>query len=285
MSSALFESHIAITDFRELLGTDSTKSTLNKQRFDVSSGPADSGGFLFPCTLVVLWRKTSPGAEMLRGGEHGHIHSNLRNDADCGKGLDTRRRHNKVKLRKVFLSSSQNQRFQIKLTQLETIHVGTNDAELFSLFSTHLSVHGSKHLFIGRFHAFCTEARNICDFLCRIFQNAGSNCGGRLAEHIREHIVQFEIGNGQTVLSPIFLAGSEVGKFPSVTHQIPKLADVCWWNEAPGDKIVLEDVGNPLSVPLIRFLPSNCFHILGVSKDNIAGGLQDVVNGNPILPS
>lgn len=83
---------------------------------------------------------------------------------------------------------------------------------------------------------------------------------------------------------PGFLAGSEVGKFPSVTHQIPKLADVCWWNEAPGDKIVLEDVCDPLSVPLIRFLPSNCFHILGVSKDNIAGALQNVVDGNPILP-
>ena len=65
VSSALFESHIAITDFRELLGTDSTKSTLNKQRFDVSSGSADSGGFLLPGALIVLRRKPSPGAEML----------------------------------------------------------------------------------------------------------------------------------------------------------------------------------------------------------------------------
>lgn len=62
VSSALFESHIAITDFRELLGTDSTKSTLNKQRFDVSSSSTDSGGFLLSGTLVVLRRKTSPGA-------------------------------------------------------------------------------------------------------------------------------------------------------------------------------------------------------------------------------
>ena len=50
---------------------------------------------------------------MLRGGEHGHIHSDFRNDANSGKGLDTRRRHNKVKLRKIFLSSGQNQGFQI----------------------------------------------------------------------------------------------------------------------------------------------------------------------------
>ena len=204
---------------------------------------------------------------MLRGGEHGHIHSDLRNDADRGKGSDTRRRHNKVKSRKVFLSSSQNQRFQIKLTQLETIHVGTNDAELFSLFSTHLSVHGGKQLLIGRFHAFCTGARNICDFLCRIFQNPGSDCGGRLAEHIREHIVQFEIGNGQTVLSPVFLAGGEAGKFPTITEQVSKLTKICRRDQAPGDKVVLEDVCNPFGVSLVCFLAPNGFHIFGVSQN------------------
>ena len=62
VSSALFESHIAITDFWELLGTDSTKGTLNKKRFDVGSSPTDSGGFLLPGTFIVLWRKTSSGA-------------------------------------------------------------------------------------------------------------------------------------------------------------------------------------------------------------------------------
>ena len=101
---------------------------------------------------------------MLRGGKHGHIHSDFRNDADRGKGSDTRRRYNKVKLRKVFLSSSQNQRFQIERAQFKTVHVGTDDAELFSLFSTHLSVHGSKHLVIGRFHTVRSKGRNIRKF-------------------------------------------------------------------------------------------------------------------------
>ena len=70
VTSALFESEVAISDFRELLSFNGGKSALNKQRFDVGSGPADSGGFLLPGTLVVLRRKPSPGAEMLRGGEH-----------------------------------------------------------------------------------------------------------------------------------------------------------------------------------------------------------------------
>ena len=121
---------------------------------------------------------------MLRGGEHGHIHSDFRNDADCGKGLDTRRRHNKFELRKIFLSSGQNQGFQIELAQFKAVHVGTDDAELFSLFSTHLTVYGGKHLFVSRFHAFGSETRNIRNFLRWIFQNTGSDCGGCLTEHI-----------------------------------------------------------------------------------------------------
>ena len=44
--TALFESQVAITDFRELLGTNGTERTLNKQWLDVSTGSTDSGGFL-----------------------------------------------------------------------------------------------------------------------------------------------------------------------------------------------------------------------------------------------
>ena len=105
VTSALFESEIAISDFWELFGTNRTEGALNEQRLDVSTCPADSGGFLLPGTFIVLRRKPGPGAKMLRGGKHGHIHSNLRNDANCGKGLDTRRCHNKTQLGKVLLSN------------------------------------------------------------------------------------------------------------------------------------------------------------------------------------
>ena len=143
-----------MTDLWKLLGTNRTMSALHKLRFDVSPGTADSGSFLLPGTLVVLWRKTSPGAKMLRGGKHGHIHSNFRDNADSGKRLDPRRRHNKVELRKIYLSSCQNQRLQIKFTQVEAIHVGTDDAELFSLFGTHFSIHGGLNLLNGLLDVF-----------------------------------------------------------------------------------------------------------------------------------
>ena len=66
VSAAFLESQVTIPDFWELLGTNGAESALNKQRLDVSSGPADSGGFLLSGTLIVLRRKPSPGAEMLR---------------------------------------------------------------------------------------------------------------------------------------------------------------------------------------------------------------------------
>ncbi len=85
-------------------------------------------------------------------------------------------------------------------------------------------------------------------------------------------------------MCPFFLASCEIGKFPAVTHQIPKLANIRRRDKTPGDKVVLKDAGNPLGVPFVGFLASNRFHILGVSQNNIAGRFQDVVNGNPILP-
>ena len=48
---------------------------------------------------------------------------------------------------------------------------------------------------------------------------------------------------------------------------------------------MLEDVCDPFGIPLVCFLTPNGFHILRVSKDNTAGGFQNVVNGNPIFPS
>ena len=38
------------------------------------------------------------------------------------------------------------------------------------------------------------------------------------------------------------------------------------------------------SLSFVGFLVPNCFHILGVGQNNIAGGFQNVVDGSPILP-
>ena len=78
---------------------------------------------------------------MLGGREHGHIHSDFGDDVDCGKGLDTRHRHNKAKLRKMLFGNRKDKRFRVCFTEFKTIHVRTDNAELFTLFSTQFSVY------------------------------------------------------------------------------------------------------------------------------------------------
>lgn len=170
---------------------------------------------------------------MLRGGEHGHIHSDFRNDADCGKGLDTRSRHNKVELGKVLFSGSQNKGFQIGLAEIKAVHVGTDDAELFSLFYTYLSVHSGLDLLSGSFDPLVEEGRHVKGFVA--LQEPGGNGRGSFAENVRKDIVQFDVGNGKAVLCPIFLPCCKISELPAIAHQVPKLADVRGRYKAAGD--------------------------------------------------
>lgn len=165
---------------------------------------------------------------MLQGGKYGHIHANFRNNANSGKELDTRSRHNKIKLRKVLLGNRQNQRIKIEFALFEAVHVGTDDAELFSLLGTHLSVHSGKDFLISRFHALGAETGNIGDFLGWLFKKPGRDCGSSFSKCIGKHVTLFDIGNSQAVLCSVFPTGGGVGEFPAIPHQIQKLLDVCW---------------------------------------------------------
>lgn len=82
----------------------------------------------------------------------------------------------------------------------------------------------------------------------------------------------------------VLLTSGKTGKFSTITKQIPKLADICRRDKTPCNKVVFEDVGNPLGVAFSGFLISNRFRIFRVSEDNGAGAFQNVVDGNLILP-
>ena len=155
---------------------------------------------------------------------------------NSGKGSDTRHCHNKVELRKILLSSCQNQRLQIGLAHFKAVHVRADDVELFSLFGAHLSVYSSKDVLVRSFHSLRSENRNICNFLGWIFKKPFRNCRSGLSKHVRKYIIQLNIGDGQTVLCSVFLAGSEVGELPTITYQIPKLANISRRDKAAGNK-------------------------------------------------
>ena len=151
VTPALFYVVVAIANLRIAFLANRAQRTLNKQRFDVSARSADSGSFLFSGALIVLRCKTRPRTKVLGGREHGHIHADFRDNADSGKGLNTRHRHNKLELSKLILSNRKDNRFQIGFADFKSIHVRTDNAELFSLFDTHFSVHSGKDLFVSCF--------------------------------------------------------------------------------------------------------------------------------------
>ena len=84
-------------------------------------------------------------------------------------------------------------------------------------------------------------------------------------------------------MSTVLFTCCEIGELPAVAHQIPKLADICWRDKASGNQVVLKDVCDPLCVFLVSLLAADSLDILRVSKDDIAGWLQNVVDGNPVL--
>jgi hypothetical protein len=146
--------------------------------------------------------------------------------------------------------------------------MGTDGAELFSLSSTHLSIHRGLDLFTRR--VMCLLRR--CHVKRRsAFQQTGRDSGDCLAEDIGKHIVRFDVRSGQAVLGAVFLPGGEVGQFPVVAYQIPELAGVCRRDKAAGHQIMFENVGDPFGVLLIRFLPSDYLDVLRMSKNDVAG--------------
>ena len=105
---------------------------------------------------------------MLRGGKHRHIHSDFRDNADCGKGLDTRHRHNKTQLRKIFsavarINDSKLSLHSWRLSMWERIMRSFQPVQHTFLRPQ------QRHTFIGCFHAFGAESGNIRDFLRWIF--------------------------------------------------------------------------------------------------------------------
>ena len=119
-------------------------------------------------------------------------------------------------MRKVLLIGSQNQRLQIGLAQFKAVHVGTDDAELFSLFGTHLSVYGSLDFLHWGFDILGKVLRHVKRLVA--FQQTGRDCGSGFAKDIRKHIVQLDVRNGKAILSTVLLTGSEVRELSVIAH-------------------------------------------------------------------
>lgn len=66
------------------------------------------------------------------------------------------------------------------------------------------------------------------ELLATMIQNVLTDGTRRVAEHAREHIIQLEIGNGETVQGAVLFTGKHIGEFCAIAHQVTKLADIGW---------------------------------------------------------
>src|SRR5699024_12717454 len=93
-----------------------SKSGLNRQVLEISTGFANASGFLLTGTLRVLRGKTSPRAEMLRGIKHRHVGPDFCKNADSSKSvMDPGASQQQFNLRKIVLSNLQNKGFEFCL--------------------------------------------------------------------------------------------------------------------------------------------------------------------------
>jgi len=100
---------------------------------------------------------------------------------------------------------------------------------------------------------------------------------------VRDNGSQLNVGNRETVLETVLLAGHKAGQFKTIAHQITKLSDISGWHKATGNKIMLEEVSNPFGIFLVSFLSTDSLNIFRMSKNNVAIFFQNIVNRNPVF--
>lgn len=61
-------------------------------------------------------------------------------------------------------TGGKDKRFQIDFSEIETVHVRTDNVELFSLFDPQRSINSDQDFHVGRLYAFCAETRDISNF-------------------------------------------------------------------------------------------------------------------------
>ena len=105
-----------------------------------------------------------------------------------------------------------------------------------------------------------------------------------LAEHVGEHIVEFEVGYSEAVLRAVLFAGDHVGELHAIANQVAKLADDRRRDKAGLDHAAHEQVTNPMSVLAVCLVALHGLGVLGVGERNSAGLFEDIEHGNPVFP-
>ena len=76
--------------------------------------------------------------------------------------------------------------------------------------------------------------------------------------------IQFEIGNGEAVLSTVLFTGQHIGEFRAIPHEITKLADVRWRDKAGLDHTAHIQVADPFGVFAVSLVALLRFRVFWV---------------------
>ena len=104
-----------------------------------------------------------------------------------------------------------------------------------------------------------------------------------LAERVRKHAGDADIGNGHTVLNAVLLRRFHADQFEAVSGKFPELAEIFGRDKGTSYKVKFVEVGNPFGILFIRFLAFDSFNIFGMCKADLYVLFEIIKNRNPIL--
>ena len=148
---------------------------------------------------------------MFRGGKDRHIQADFRDERNSchWRGRETGDGTNQLQLVWIRLCEPKDFGLYMISVFVELVDVLQALFELCSLFTGYRPVNGSLYLFNGVLTA-PVKKRSHIELFAGMLQNVLDDGTRRLSEHVRKHIIQFQVRNSETVLSTIFLADKHI---------------------------------------------------------------------------
>lgn len=285
MAAVSLDAAITDAELRVIFGFNDSVGNLDKNRLQVGTRLGDAGGLDGFIALVISGAATRPIDEILGRREHGHINADFGDDGDSGQGIliEARDGVNQVEGGCERGDETVDFSFDPGAVLFEFVDMVETLAEFDSLLMGDSAVHSGLDLGDWSFTASVNEGRDV-ERLPGVRQDklGDGTCG--FAEHVGEHIVEFEVGHGETVLGAILFGGDHVGELHAVANEVTKLADDRRRDKAGLDHAAHEQVTNPTSVLAIRLVALHGLGVLGVGERKIAGLFKDIEHGNPVFP-
>ncbi len=279
-----FDAKVAYPKFRVLLGFDERVSDLHKEWFKICTGVRDSSGLDFSSALVISWAAARPGAEVLCGGEDGHIDANFRDNGNHGHYVPIQTGDGLKQLQCLWkrFDELKNFFFHTVFVAFQFVNMVETFPELNGLFRGDCTVYSGLN-FPDRCFATTIHKRSNIKFLSGMGKNILRNRPGRFTENVGKDVIKFQIGDSKTVLSAIFLPCRHTDEFTSISNQITEMTDWSRRNKAGLDHVAHEQVAYPGRVLAVCLISLLRFGVFGMGKDNTASLFKDVENRYPVF--